>query len=421
MNILILSDGFSAPAYKPRLRSLCDYLYAQGHVIDVFCEKADLLLFHHEYPIYEVSLYNGRFVDWALKNCANLLFNWKDQTFEREVEQMIGGKTYDLVFCTSFHTFPLQTANRIAKKRNIPSVLDLRDMVEQAPANKLLYLKHHNPLLKPVAQLYSRRNIHRRNRELRKANAVTTISPWHANLIKSITSKPSFLIYNGYDDTVFRPKNTPSQRFKIIYTGKVFPLPQQDPSLLFEAIKKINISPDQLSVEWYTDTAGRQLIQYMAKQAGVLDWMRFHDMVDQNQIPGLLHDASICLVLTSRANDINGHGKMTTKFYEALGVEKPVLCVESDEECLAQVIRQTNVGLSATNSEQVSAFIMEKYAEWQENGYTRQPVVASQKVLFSRQKQAGQWEELFIEITAQPQKPRQDERPPAYRASTPTT
>ena len=87
---------------------------------------------------------------------------------------------------------------------------------------------------------------------------------------------------------------------------------------------------------------------------------------------------------------------MTTKFFEALGVEKPVLCVPSDEESLAEVIRQTNAGIAATDAEQVRTFIKEQYAAWQAKGYTRQAVNQEQKKRFTRQYQARQFEQIFI-------------------------
>lgn len=416
MRILILSDGFGKPAYKPRLRPLCDYLHAQGHTIEVYCEKADPLVFAHSYPIREIELYSGSKWDWALKNFATMLFGWKESAFMRRVKKAIQGKQFDLLFCTSFYSFPLRAATHIAHHLHIPCVLDLRDMVEQAPANQALYLRHNSTLLHPFTILYRWQNIRRRNRELRRADAVTTVSPWHVELVHSITPEPCFLVYNGYDETVFTPEDVTSDRFKIIYTGKVFPVPQQDPTLLFEALKRINIAPQKLSVEWYTDDTSTAQVQAMARQAGVEKWMNYHGLVSQEQITDLLHESSVCLVLTSRAGDNNGHGRMTTKFFEALGVEKPVLCVESDEECLAQVIRQTKAGLSATDTDQVVAFIEKKYAEWQEKGFTRQAVDIQEKKRFSRQAQARRWEQIFKEITGLLQTPPLKEHRPAYRA-----
>jgi hypothetical protein len=69
--------------------------------------------------------------------------------------------------------------------------------------------------------------------------------------------------------------------------------------------------------------------------------------------------------------------------------------VRSDEECLADAIEKTNAGIAATQVEQVKEFVMEKYHEWQENGYTRQAVVNKEQ--FTRQYEAAQFEQLFIE------------------------
>jgi hypothetical protein len=88
---------------------------------------------------------------------------------------------------------------------------------------------------------------------------------------------------------------------------------------------------------------------------------------------------------------------MTTKFFEALGVEKPILCVRSDEECLAQVIKETESGLAATCVDEVKKFILHYYDQWQKQGYTH--VNIKNKEQFSRQKQALQFEDIFNKVT----------------------
>ena len=86
---------------------------------------------------------------------------------------------------------------------------------------------------------------------------------------------------------------------------------------------------------------------------------------------------------------------MGTKFYEILGIEKPCLCLLSDEECLADAIEKTNAGLAVKNVDEVKAFVLEKYQEWQKKGYTRQAVVNKEQ--FTRQQAAKEFEKLFLE------------------------
>ena len=71
--ILIIADGFGVPSYNPRLRALCDYLYAQGYPITVVVEHIADLPFKHDYPVHELRLYTGGKVDWAVKNIWAML------------------------------------------------------------------------------------------------------------------------------------------------------------------------------------------------------------------------------------------------------------------------------------------------------------------------------------------------------------
>ena len=48
---------------------------------------------------------------------------------------------------------------------------------------------------------------------------------------------------------------------------------------------------------------------------------------------------------------------MTTKFFESLAVEKPILCVQSDEAYLAEAIKETHSGLAATRVDEVYDFL----------------------------------------------------------------
>ena len=78
---------------------------------------------------------------------------------------------------------------------------------------------------------------------------------------------------------------------------------------------------------------------------------------------------------------------MTTKFFESLAVEKPILCVQSDEAYLAEAIKETHSGLAATRVDEVYDFLKHYYEEWQEKGSN-----------YSRKEQASQFARIFEEI-----------------------
>lgn len=366
LHILIVADPYGKPSFAPRLRFLCDYLSRKGHQIEVFTEQWDTLPFEHTYPIHEIPLMRGG--GWAVKSVLSLVFNWKEKRFARTVIQQTEGKNYDLVFCTTFSTFPLTAAAMIASKHHLRLVADIRDLDEQVPGAQYQY--HRQWYLRPFSRLYQRIQIRRRNQALKQAQHITTISPWHVDYINhhvlNDTMVPVHLIYNGFDPHQFYADDISTDVFRITYIGRLYDF--QDLTPLRTAVAQLNLPEVRLCLH----------------------------LPDKNYIPidsvgDHIRRSSIMVVLTSQ----QAKGMMTTKFFEALGCEKPVLCIPSDKGLLAQTIRDTHAGIASDNIEEIKAFIMDKYTEWKQHGFTRQPVREGAKQAFDRNHQAHAFEDIF--------------------------
>ena len=403
--ILLLMDAPGAPLYAPRIRYIISNLSKRGWQFTVISEKMPHTDFHFAncqhllFPYYEEK--DGRLN--RLRWMADKLFNFKEHRFLRFIKKHIQPSEVDCILCSVFHTFPLPTAARLAAEWQLPLIADLRDIAEQW--GETPYMQH--PIRTPFTSVnkvlthaYTRLSMLQRNKALETASSVITVSPWHQKVLQSI--HPSVqLIYNGYDEHIFIPKDIPTDSFHIIYTGKIYDVQLRNPLLLFRALEAMRDQgrlPEKLQVDFYCEKGIQDELSVLAKHHHIADRVHINDFISNQQIVPLLHTSSICLILTNKAEKDGPHGIMTTKFFEALGVEKPVLCVPSDEECLADVIRQTNAGLAATSIEEVQAFILDKYAEWQDKGYTRQAVNQEQKRLFSRQYQAQQFEQIFLQL-----------------------
>ncbi len=388
--ILIITDAITQPLYTPRVRNLYHYFSQKGIEIDWVTEKyeevpSEFNIKLHQIPFYKQKGFFGK-IEWIIKNFLNILFDYKNNYFTKKILTLTKSKQYDLVFCSTFHSFGLKAAYNIAKTKNIPLHIDLRDIAEQCDNNEYNKSKI---ALGFIGNYYRKINISRRNKILRQANSITTVSPWHVDFIKQINHN-THLIYNGYDSKAFIPQHINSNYFDIIYTGKWYSPILQDPTLLFQALSEIN-NP-QIRLIWYTNNDAHSQIQNFVKQYNLTTPVIINGYIPNNEIPNILNQSSIILVLTNKGN----RGIMTTKFFEAIGVEKPILCVRSDEECLAQTINETNAGLAATNVEEVKNFILHHYNQWQQNGYTH--INVKNKEQFSRQNQALQFEKIFNQV-----------------------
>lgn len=363
-HILILTDPYGKPAFAPRLRYLCDYLTRKGYHIDVYTETFQAHDFPHAYPIHEKPVKNTTW-RWACRSFWSLLTDYRNRSFSAWVRKQIKDKSYDIVFCTTFSTFPLRAAADIAGERGIPFFADIRDLDEQIEGAQ--YQSHRQWWTRPFRRWYRGTNIRRRNKALRQANTITTVSPWHVDFVRQIgTHADIHLIYNGFapKQFYFEPVRTP--QFLISYIGKIYDF--QDPTPVQQAVAELN-NPD-IVFNWHTPT---------------------NNPIPIDTVGDEIRNSGICIVLTSK----DAHGMMTTKFFEALGCEKPVLCVPSDESVLAKTIQETNAGIASGDVEEIKAFIMDKYHEWETNGYTHQAV--RNKELFSREYQAHLFENLFLQ------------------------
>lgn len=396
--ILILTDSIAPPAYAPRVVSLCRHLSDKGWDCDVFsdCEQGVLPFSMPFGQWFQTAYYQQG--NKTCKYLADKLFNAREKQFQQYIEKTADVVQYDAIFCSTCYYFPLQTTHRLAQKYHKPFVVDIRDIAEQW--GEIPYNTHSiGPLriaTKLIHRLFTAWNIRKRNRVLAAANEVITVSPWHRNLLAHIHPKTQ-LVYNGFDEQEFYPQNVKTDSFIISYAGKIYNLLFRDPRLLFEALQQLlgeqPAIQQELRLIFHVDKASIEPLRNLADQYGLTDYCQISGYIPKSELLPLLHRSSILLVLTCQSTPDGAHGIMGTKFYEALGVEKPVLCVRSDEECLSQVINETQAGLAGNDVESVKKFIDATYQEWKKNGYTRQKV--QDKERFSRSTQSAQIEQII--------------------------
>lgn len=398
--ILIVNDAIARPSYAPRMRYLCDHLSQLGWEVTLCSEYFEDVDFERNFDLRLVPLYRTqrrsklRYAEWFTTLVLNLLFDYKEHRFRRKLEQMFAGQDFDMVCCSTFATFPLRACHDFARRRGIPFHVDLRDIAEQT--DLLEYSMHKTN--RCLARFITRRYIKARNAVLKTAQSITTITPWQVMVLGKVNPLTR-LIYNGYDATRFFPADVHSDVFSILYTGKLFSNYMQDPRALFEAVSNMHhrgeIDRSWFRLDFYVSPAVQLRLMGDADTYGIQDYFFFHRYVEPNLVPQLMHHSSVSLVLANKCSDHGPNGILPTKLFEAIGVEKPILCTKDDESVIADVVRLTNSGISTSDIGEIEAFLRHQIAQWRTNGFTRQPVNPEQKILFSRQYQAEQFRQIF--------------------------
>ena len=368
-HILVVTDPPAAPGYLPRVRYLCEYLTRKGYAVTLLTEEYGVMQFDRSYPLVTIPMYSGSTADWAVKTVWTLLTDWHNRVFaQKAVHQLqITNHQYDLVLCSAFSDFPLGAAERIAQVLHVPLLCDIRDLDEQVDDSTYQY-RHRTWWTMPFRRLYRAIHIRRRNSVIRTADAVTTVSPWHQAFIQPLNTN-THLVYNGYDEAQFCPEDIPAEQFTITYIGSLFEWQKPALEIVKQAIRELNYTDIHLDI--HTPQS---------------------NPVPHHQLGDAIRRSSIMLVLTAP----HTHGMLTTKFYEALGCAKPVLCVPSDQGALAELIAYTHAGIATDDKEAVKTFIAERYHEWQQQSFTRQP--ATHREQFSREAQSARLEEIILSL-----------------------
>lgn len=406
MKVLIFSDLFP-PAFGPRMGYLCKYIKQYGWeptVITEYIPDKTFSFLLEDIPVIYIDFFkNKRKSTWIKVLLQDLFFRYKDKKAYKEALKLITKQSFDLVLCSTFRTFPLHAAQKTANKAGIPLVVDLRDIIEQFAGTE--YIAKPLPNLfgveKWIASVFKRINLKQRNQVLKKADHLITISSWHVDTLKKYNPNIS-LIYNGYDPDIFYPEPVNSDIFYITYTGRLTSLAMRNPDLLFQAVKKLRddrvIDPGTFCVRWYMDEPSIKTISQEAEKYDINGFMKYFEYVPATEIPGILNESAMLLILTNKADSSGPKGIMTTKFFEALAVEKPVLCVRGDEGCLEEVIHNTHAGLSAHNATEVYDYIKKYYLQWKETGYIVSNADRKAIKMFSRKEQAKQFIHIFEQV-----------------------
>lgn len=408
-NILIVCDNFP-PQSGPRMGYLVKYAKRLGwnsYVVAAENKSRNDLTGLAGYAVETHIVPQRPHRKWNLLHVLPSFFPYDylrgEYDMRRIAFDLVSRVKFDLVLCThTYGYFPLSTAYAASEKAKIPLVVDIRDLSAQNPCVSFWELSFDAKMdcMRGWLSFISQK---RGIRMHRVAAALTTISPWHAEWLRR-WNKNTFCIYNGFDPELFKPViPQKADRFEIIYTGTLGEPRARDFELLIQAVQRMDktgkITPSTFHTSFYCGTIMRtNNIRERIAELSIEQYFEFLPFVPISEVPKLYERASCLLLLSAKSGPNGTHGVMTTKFYEYLAANRPILCVRSDEECLEAAIKETRAGCAARTVEEAEDYLLTLYSEWQATGITQGKTIESKLSLYSRETQARQFVELFKSV-----------------------
>ncbi len=288
------------------------------------------------------------------------LRNWHrfHRTGKKMVRELVQKNSIDVIFAT----FPPGPAHWLASwaSRNfkIPWVADFRDILEQQ--NRI----------KKVFSLVSSIEKSR----LKSCCGVVTVSQPLKDSLQQRHDKPILVLPNGFDsDEMVRLTQKSdslerSDKFKILYTGLVYPLGSAariSPKILFEAIDNLLdanlISKSDLEIEFIgskLEALKPHMNGFQSEQCVTcIPWLT-RSAIYQKQ-------ATATVLLSLASKDLPGI--VTGKIFEYLHARRPIISVPRDKDAVSDLLEKTGGGYSATTTKELSDLISDLYDRWRSN------------------------------------------------------
>lgn len=310
----------------------------------------------------------------SLVTLLELFVEWKDRCLAREIERTRQREALpapDAILALSYRKYPLLAAQLLAKQWGVPWIADCRDIVEQYSRGDFLP----RPLtllgrrLTALERWIGKRYIEQRNRAIATAHTLITVSRWHREVLRGV--HPSVrIIYNGYDEGLFRLRQaTPTDRLRIVYTGRILSLQMRDPSLIFEVLGSERLRTQPIDLIFYTDDHSARLLErYNIDGSGAR--LEVRPMVSAQEVPDILADASLILLLGNEERAGGPHGMLSTKLFEAMAMRRPLVLLPDTSSETAEVVRQSGLGIATNSPAELEEYLLALLAEWRTHGTT---------------------------------------------------
>tara|TARA_B100001287_G_scaffold72444_1_gene60071 strand:- start:3173 stop:4459 length:1287 start_codon:yes stop_codon:yes gene_type:complete len=227
----------------------------------------------------------------------------------------------------------------LQKKFNMPWIADYRDDWSTSQwynlkGNKDLYTT--NKLLKYIES-------NREKKWLSKATYFTTISNYYTKIIGEFIKKPGFTVMNGYDDEEFKKhsKETYYDEFTITYNGSLYFSQEIEPFL--EGLKEvINYFKGKIEIRIYFPGLSdkKQKIRIKSLLKGFEINYIITDRMIKDKIIKIQKKSHLLLMISHKGIK----GVTSSKIFEYLGINKPIILFPSDDDVLEKIILSTNSG-----------------------------------------------------------------------------
>lgn len=274
---------------------------------------------------------------------------WKDNA-EKYINILIQHKTYDIILSSYAPEAAHEVALKIKQQINAKWIADMRDEMSL------------NPFLSPVKR---RKLALIEQKVIASCDMITSVSKPILDGFKTLAGEKSnriqFIeIRNGYDFPLRTNASPKNGCFTISHVGSFYG--ERNPTNFLTALSLLNENHalPPIKIHFMGISKPLNLPENLRSFVNVSSLVSHHDALktmEQSDALLLIHPST------------SSKGVYTGKLFEYLGMLKPIIALVDKEDVAAQLIRETNAGYVADNSDidGIQTILLETYNKWANN------------------------------------------------------
>jgi glycosyltransferase involved in cell wall biosynthesis len=371
--LVIDKNEYYEAHYLPFQGNLRDRLYSNhGKNKHNFLRKAlsltELVMYHFSNSVIPYS----NIYDYALKLCKT----------NSDIEAIV-------VTGNPFEMF--RFGYLLHKKTGIPWIADYRDDWTTSEVN------HSRGPADAILRALEKRS---ERKWVGTAKAITSVSPYYVKKISEFTQVKGEVLLNGFFETDLLPfrKRPLEEAFTIVYNGMLYP--SQQIEVFLEALRKLADSYPEHRSRIRMRFPGILFLKHVAARVkelmkGYEDLLMLSERISRNEVLEIQARAHLLLMVSHK----DAIGIPSSKIYEYLGLEKPVLVCPGDKDILHETFHPYNLGHVAYSADEAFTILEKSFQIYLQGNYEQ--LIADHKYTsgFSRESQAEVLANLLNKIS----------------------
>lgn len=299
-------------------------------------------------------------------------------------KQLLKREKFDIIYSSSGPASSAIVASKLQRYSQLPWVAEFRD----------LWSDNHVDLRIPVVH---KLDSWLEDKILKSCNALVTVSEPLKECLERKHSKPTYVVYNGYDEDDYPKKADLTKKLTLTYTGTIYP-GKRDPSHLFAAIASLSkdkkITPDIFQVRFYGPN--QMIIKALAEKYGIKGYIYIGGTISYEE--SLARQCESWILLLLEWNDPSAKGVLTGKFFEYLGAKRPILCIGYNEGSIGKILKETEAGKILNKSADIERFLIRCIYEYKKGNDSLGFMMRDSALNFSRRTAAENLSKVFSSL-----------------------